>query len=114
MRTQVQSQASLSGLRIQRCCELWCMSQTCLGSRVAVAVAVVWASSYSSDSIPSLGTSICQVCGPKKIPSAKKKESKRAMKTLKGSLNASHNLAYNPSELSSPPLPQLSLLRSYF
>ena len=26
-------------LRIQRCCELWCKSQTWLGSRVAVAVA---------------------------------------------------------------------------
>ena len=40
MRTQVQSLASLSGLRIRRCCELWCRSQTQLGSRVAVAWAV--------------------------------------------------------------------------
>ena len=28
--------ASLSGLRIQPCCELWCRSQTRLGSRVTV------------------------------------------------------------------------------
>ena len=35
----VQSLPLLSGLRIQCCRELWCMSQTRLGSRVAVAVA---------------------------------------------------------------------------
>ena len=38
MRTQVRSLASLSGLRIWRCRELWCGSQTWLGSCVAVAV----------------------------------------------------------------------------
>ena len=37
----VHSLALLSGLRIWRCCELWCRSQTRLGSRVTVAVAVV-------------------------------------------------------------------------
>ena len=31
-----------------------------------VAVAVVWAGSYGSDWIPSLGTSICRGCLPKK------------------------------------------------
>ena len=36
-RTQSQSQAPRSGLRIQRCWELWCRSQTRLGSCVAVA-----------------------------------------------------------------------------
>ena len=36
----VQSLASLSGLRIQHCSELWCRSQMRLGSRIAVAV--VW------------------------------------------------------------------------
>ena len=36
MRMQVQSLASLSGLRIQCCCELWCGSQMWLGSCVAV------------------------------------------------------------------------------
>ena len=41
MRTQVRSLALLSGLRLQRCRELWCRSHTWLGSHVAVAVAVV-------------------------------------------------------------------------
>ena len=34
----VQSLASLSGLRIQRCHKLWCRSQTQLGSGIAEAV----------------------------------------------------------------------------
>ena len=38
MRMQLQSLALLSGLRIGYCCELWCRSQTCLRSHVAVAV----------------------------------------------------------------------------
>ena len=38
---------SLSVLRIQHCCELWCRSQTWLESCIAVAVG--WASSCSSD-----------------------------------------------------------------
>ena len=41
MRLWVRSLASLSGLRIWRCHELWCRSQTHLRSDVAVAVAVV-------------------------------------------------------------------------
>ena len=40
-----------------------------LGSGVAVAVA--GARGYSSNSTPSLGTSICSVCGPKKQLSVK-------------------------------------------
>ena len=56
--------ASLSGLRVWRCCELWCRSQT--RHRSGIAVAVVQASNYSSDQTPSLGTSICHECGPKK------------------------------------------------
>ena len=40
MRTRVRSPASLSGLRIRHCCELWCRSQTHLGSQVTVAVAL--------------------------------------------------------------------------
>ena len=35
-RTRVRSQAPLCGLRMQPGCELWCRSQTRLGSRVAV------------------------------------------------------------------------------
>ena len=49
MRTYVWSLASLSGLRIQRCHELWCRSKTWLRSRAAVAmvyrlaaVALIW------------------------------------------------------------------------
>ena len=38
---RVQSLDSLSGLRICRCSELWCRSQTWLRSDVAVAVAVL-------------------------------------------------------------------------
>ena len=38
MRIRVQSLASLSGLRIRRCCELWCTSQTWLRPGVAMAV----------------------------------------------------------------------------
>ena len=50
MRFQAQSLASLSGLRIWHCCELWCRSQTQLKSPVAVAQA----GSCSSDQTPSL------------------------------------------------------------
>ena len=50
------------------CCELWCRSQMQLGSCIAVAVAVVQASGYSSDLTPSLGTSICCRCSPKSYP----------------------------------------------
>ena len=39
MRLWVRSLTSLSGLRIRRCCELWCRSQTWLRFGVAVAVA---------------------------------------------------------------------------
>ena len=38
MRFQVRSLASLSGLKIQHCRELWCGSQMWLGSCIAVAV----------------------------------------------------------------------------
>ena len=72
MRMRVQSLASLSGLRTWCCRELWYRSKTRLGS--GIAVAVVWASSYSSDSTPSLGTSICCRCNPKKKEKKKKKK----------------------------------------
>ena len=69
MRTQVQSLASLSRLRIRHFCELWCKSKMQL--RFHVAVAVVQAGSYSSNSTPSLGTS-CLGCAPKKTKKEKK------------------------------------------
>ena len=60
----------LSGLRMQHCCELWCRLQMWL--RYCVAVAVAKANSYSSDSTPSLETSICHQCGPKQTKDQKK------------------------------------------
>ena len=56
--------ASFGGLRIQHCYVLWCRLQTQFGSHVAVAV--VQANGYSFNSTPSLGSSICCKCGPKK------------------------------------------------
>ena len=58
MRMQVQCLASLSGLRIQHC------------------LTVVQASSYSSDLTPSLGTSICHRCGPRKTKQTNKQKPK--------------------------------------
>ena len=72
MRLQVRSLASLSGLKIWRCCELRCRLQTWLRSHVAVAVVLV--GGCFSDSTPSLGTSICCGCSPKKTKEKKLKE----------------------------------------
>ena len=57
---------------IRRCHELWCKLQTRL--RSCVAVALVEASGYSSDLTPSLGTSMCCWCGPKKTKSGSEKQ----------------------------------------
>ena len=69
MRMQVGSLALLSGLRIWHCVELRCRLQTQFGSCVVVAVA----GSCSSNWIPSLGTSICLRCSPKKQQQQQKK-----------------------------------------
>ena len=61
----------LSGSGIQCCSELWCKSQTWLGS--GVAVTVVLASSCSFNSTPRLGTSTCHRYGPKKTNKTNKK-----------------------------------------
>ena len=61
---QVQSLASLSGLKIWLCCNLWCRLQ--MQSGYGVAVAVAQACSCSSDSTPSLGTSVCHRYSHKK------------------------------------------------
>ena len=77
MRIQVWSLALLSGLRIQwGCHELW---WTQLGS--CIAVAVVLASSCSSDLTPSLGPSICFGCGPKKQKQRNKQTNKKTATT---------------------------------
>jgi len=62
---QIQSLASLSGLRIWRCCELWCKSQTRLRS--------------GSNLTPSLGTYRCRRCSPKKTKKKKKKKKEGGM-----------------------------------
>ena len=59
----------LSGLRTQRCRELWCTLQVRLGS--GVAMAVVKANSCSFDLTPNLGTSICHKCDPEKTKKKK-------------------------------------------
>ena len=74
MRMQVQSLASLSGSEIQCCCELWRRWQMWLGSGIAVAEAK--ADSCNFELIPSLGTSICYWCGPKRQKKKKKKKKK--------------------------------------
>ena len=71
----VRSLASLTGLRIRRWHELSCRLQTWIGSGIAVALA----SSCSSNSIPSLGTSICHRCSHRK----KKKRLKRNEDSLR-------------------------------
>ena len=60
---RVWSLTSLSGLEIWHCCELWSRSPMWLGSHVAMVVAQ--ACSYSTNSTPSLGTSICHRCSSK-------------------------------------------------
>ena len=70
MRMWVRSLASLSGSGVLRCGELWCRSQTQLGSCIAEAVA--WAGSSSSELTRGLGTSICCRYGPKKQKKFKK------------------------------------------
>ena len=56
--------------------------------RSHIAVAVAWAAGYSSDSTPSLGTSICRRCGPKDQkkrcgPTKTKKKDQKEMKERK-------------------------------
>ena len=71
MRTWVRSLALFSGLRIQSCRKVWHRSQTQHGP--ITAVAVVQASSYSSDSTPSLETSYAALIALKKKKKKKKK-----------------------------------------
>ena len=71
MRMRIRSLALLSGLRIWYCQELWYRSQMWLRSCTAVAVAK--AGSCSSNSTPSLGTSICCRCVSPDHPPKKNK-----------------------------------------
>ena len=81
IRMWVPSLALISGLRNQRCHELWCRWQIRFGFDVAVPVAQ--ASSCSSDSTPSLGISICRGCSPKKTKNKNKKKIKKERKKKK-------------------------------
>ena len=99
MRMWVRALASLRGLVIRCCHELWCRSQAEFGSGIAVAVAS--ASSCSSDLIPSLGTSICRGCGSKK----KKQRENSIMRTAP---NTRGNFS-GPAHPSPPPLSPTSI-----
>ena len=68
MMLRVRSLALLSGLRIQRCRELWCRWQTQLsGSDLTL----LWPGHIAVT--PNLGTSICLRCGPRKDKKRNKK-----------------------------------------
>ena len=97
MRMQVQYLALLSGLKIRHSPELWCRSQMWFGSSVAVAVAA--AGSYSSNLIPSLGTSICRGCSPKKTQKKKKKNQTKKPHCFIGLVVLDCGLALVPSLL---------------
>ena len=98
MRMLLHSLASLSGSGIHRSPQLWCRSQMQLGSPIAEAVA--YAGSYSSNSTPSLGTSIYCQCGPKSKQKKKKKKKKKNRGHAEDSL--SRQVASN--KLTPPPL----------
>ena len=97
MRMWVRSLASLSGLRIQHSCELWCRSQMLLRSWVAVALAK--AGSCSSDLIPSLGTSMCHRCGPRH----KRREGKGKERKNQSSKMGKRTLIHSPKVYHPPP-----------
>ena len=71
MRLQVLSLASLSGLRIWRCRELWCRSQMRLRSGVAMALARPVATAPIQ---PLAWETPCHGCDPKKRQKTKKKK----------------------------------------
>ena len=75
MRLWFQSLASLSGLRIWCCHELWC--------RLWMRLRSCTASSCSSDLTPNLGTSIYRVYGPKKTKQNRKKYFKKFNMVIK-------------------------------
>ena len=103
MRMQVRSLDSLSGLRIWHGREQWCRSQMWLGSWVAVAVA--YTGSCSFDLTPSLGTSMCYGCGPKKLEKTtttttkKPKKCNTKQKTTTSDLSLSCNIFPNLSPI---------------
>ena len=81
--TQLVFMALLSESGIQCCRELWYRLQ--MGS--GIAVVVVQASSCSSDSTPSLGTSVCHGHSPKK-------QKKKKLKTLITTSVSTHHSSF--------------------
>ena len=70
--------ASLSGLIIRFCHELWCRSLTQL--RSFIAIAMTQAGSNSSDWTPSLGTSTRRRCSPKNTHTQRKRDRQKERK----------------------------------
>ena len=66
MRTHIRSLASLSGLQIWLCHELWCVRHR-HGSDLALLCLWCRPAAVAPIQPPSLGNSICHGCGPKKI-----------------------------------------------
>ena len=91
-RRQTRSLALLSGLRVWHCRELQCRSQTQL--RSGDAAAMVEAGSYSSDSTPSLGMSICHDCIPKKQKNKKQKQKQKSQKKKVQNLKAETHVSF--------------------
>ena len=86
MRLLVQFLASLSGLRIQCCSELWCRLQ--MKVRSGLAVTLAQACVNSSDQTPSLGISlICRGCGSKRTKKTKKKIKNKLISNVPYSFN---------------------------
>ena len=108
----VQSLALLSGLRIWQCHELWCRSQTQLRSHVAV----VWVYSCSSDSTPSLGTSICHWCGPKWTRKTGRKEGRKGGRKKERKKERRHHYcksSVTPNRFKSPRNSYFETVREY-
>ena len=68
-----------------------------LGS--GVAVAVVWAGSLSSDSTPTLGTSMCPGRGPKKTKKKKKNDTNELIRRIETDSQTLKNLCYQRGQV---------------
>ena len=82
MHEDASSIPDLTQLRIGHCQELWCRSQTQLRSPISVAGAV-WASSWSSNLTPNLGTYMYHRYGPKKEIKKRKRKRKKEKEKIK-------------------------------
>ena len=83
MRIQVQSLASLSGLRIQHCCELWCRSHTQLGSGIVM----LWCRPAATTLIQPLAWEPPDAASAALKSKKKKKENKKRKEMLRYGLS---------------------------